>query len=534
MLPKDLEKQLRFYFITDDGVDTPVAEQVKTAILGGATIIQYRKKRFTAGDFEGVMAARKLCKTNRIPFVVNDDIVLARAIEADGVHLGQDDESPAPARRILGDQAIIGVSVSTPAELAGTDTRPCDYIGAGPVFNTTTKTDAKDIIGLEGLTGIVAGADIPVVAIGGIKPGNAASCLAAGAAGVAVISCVTRTVRPLESARQLAAACGIISSPDRILHPWQDEFGLIRHFVDNAPTGSGPSPVFEVYPGDDAAVLSAIGRPVISTDAHIEGVHFDFSWQTPEEVGYKAAVVTLSDLAASYARPVAMFVNLTLPSHASEELAGQMYDGLKKALGEYDCALGGGNISRGRDVGVNLFVVGQSGNTIYPSRSGARPEHGLYCTGRLGLARAGLMSLQAKDISQPELIKKFKFPRARFDAAEILAEHGVGCAIDVSDGLAGDAAHIAEASGLTIAFDMEKEMVDPELAAFCERTGRPVDEMIFRGGEDYELLFACPPDQFQSVKNRLPDACRVGWCRPFSGTYLYGVPPGLKSFQHGF
>ncbi|MEW6079260.1 MAG: thiamine-phosphate kinase [Thermodesulfobacteriota bacterium] len=533
MLPHNLNNCLKFYFITDDGADLPVIDQVKAAILGGATIVQYRHKSFTTALFDEAAAVRSMCRANRIPFIINDNILLAKALEADGVHVGQDDESPADARRIMGPNAIIGVSVSTLAELEKTDTGPCDYIGAGPVFATSTKKDVKPTIGPDGLARVVKAADIPVVAIGGIDAANAGSCFEAGAVGVAVISCVTRSAQPVESARQLAVACGIFAFPDTLLTPWNDEFGLIRAITTDAPLTRGGQPVFDVSPGDDAAVLKDIRRPVISTDAHVQGVHFDLAWQTPEEVGYKAVVVTLSDLAASYARPVAMFVNLTLPPDVSESLAIEICAGLKKALREYDCTLGGGNVTSGRDIYLNLFVIGELLTSRYPSRSNAKINDGLYCTGPLGLARAGLMMLQKKDDALPGLIERFKFPRARFDAAAILAAHDVACVIDVSDGLAGDAAHLAEASRVTLTFDFDDAVYSPDLLTFCKRFGQSPEEMVLRGGEDYELLFTCDPAKFDAIHKQLPEACRVGWCREFDGQYLKGLPHGLRSFQHG-
>jgi thiamin-phosphate kinase len=533
MLLKNKHNYLKFYFITDDGAALPVIDQVKAAILGGATIVQYRRKSFSAKYFEEASAVRVLCRANRVPFIINDNLLLARALDADGVHVGQEDESPAEARRIMGRNAIIGVSVSTLAELEKTDLGPCDYIGAGPVFATSTKKDVKPVIGPDGLARVVRAAGIPVVAIGGINAANAASCFEAGAVGVAVISCVTRSAQPIESASQLADSCGISVFPDTLQSPWQDEFALIRSIMAHAPMQVAGKPVFEIPPGDDAAVLRDIRRPVISTDAHVQGVHFDFAWQTPEEVGYKAAVVTLSDLAASYARPVSMFVNLTLAPDVSESLAVELYGGLKKALAEYDCALGGGNVTSGREISLNLFVIGESLTDRYPSRSNAKEGDGLYCTGKLGLARAGLMMLQIKDDVLPGLIKKFKFPRARFDAAAILAAHDVACVIDVSDGLAGDAAHIAEASRLTLTFDFDDAVYSPDLISFCDRSGRSPDEMILCGGEDYELLFTCQPEKFEAIRRQLPEACRVGWCKAFDGQYLRGIPEGVGSFQHG-
>ena len=201
---------LRFYFITDDGVDGFAAlDQVRTALYAGATIIQYRKKSFSLGDYEEVLAIGRLCREYRVPFVINDNVLLAKAVGADGVHVGQDDAPPQQARLVMGPRAIVGVSVSSMAELEHTDLAVCDYIGAGPTFPTGTKTDAKAVHGLSGLYDIVNQAPVPVVAIGGIDPYNARDCFAHGAVGVAVISCITRAGDPVLAAQAMAAACGL-------------------------------------------------------------------------------------------------------------------------------------------------------------------------------------------------------------------------------------------------------------------------------------------------------------------------------------
>ena len=146
----------------------PVLKQVEIAVKGGATLIQYRNKRFSPAHYDEAKAIRDLCKCNGVPFVVNDNILLAKAIGADGVHVGQGDEKPAVARAIMGEHALIGVSVSTLDELMHTDFSGCDYIGTGPVFSTSTKPDAKAVIGLSGLEAVISRTDLPVVAIGGI------------------------------------------------------------------------------------------------------------------------------------------------------------------------------------------------------------------------------------------------------------------------------------------------------------------------------------------------------------------------------
>ena len=210
MKPEDIRSALRFYFITDDASERfPAPEQVRVAIDAGATMIQYRNKSFSLEDYEEVEAIGRLCRERGVPFLVNDHVLLAKAVGADGVHVGQDDAVPRLARRVMGAQAIVGVSVSTLAELERTDLAFCDYIGTGPTFPTGTKPDAKAVHGLDGLRDIVNLSPLPAVAIGGIDPGNTPDCFANGAAGVAVISCITRADNPADAAGRMAAACGV-------------------------------------------------------------------------------------------------------------------------------------------------------------------------------------------------------------------------------------------------------------------------------------------------------------------------------------
>lgn len=206
----NIRDALRFYFITDDIVEVirPL-EQVRVAIDAGATIVQYRHKTFSLADYEEVAAICRLCRQRQVPFLINDNILLAKAVGADGVHVGQDDAPPRQARQVMGTKAIIGVSVSTITELEHTDLADCDYIGMGPVFPTGTKTDAKPVQGLTGLRDIVKRSPVPVVAIGGIDSDNTADCMAYGADGVAVISCITRAADPASAARAMAVACGL-------------------------------------------------------------------------------------------------------------------------------------------------------------------------------------------------------------------------------------------------------------------------------------------------------------------------------------
>ncbi len=203
-----LIEALRFYFITDDNApEWGPLDQVRSAIEGGATLIQYRNKSYDDSFLGEVIQIRDFCRQKGVGLVINDHIDLAVQVEADGVHLGQSDASPALARQQLGPAAIVGTSVSDLGELAATDLAPCDYMGTGPVFATGTKTDAKAVKGLTGFQEIVKKAPVPVVAIGGITAENARACFEHGAAGVAVISYISRAKNPLENARKLGDVC---------------------------------------------------------------------------------------------------------------------------------------------------------------------------------------------------------------------------------------------------------------------------------------------------------------------------------------
>jgi thiamine-monophosphate kinase len=532
MRPTQLQQQLRFYFITDEASPGLSAlAQAKIAIAAGATAVQYRNKSFSLTDFAEAREIRDLCKANQVLFIVNDDILLAKALCADGVHLGQEDAALHMARQILGPVAIVGASVSTPEELHGTDLTACDYIGAGPVFPTGTKADAGDVIGLAGLKQIIDLSELPVVAIGGIHAKNIADCFARGVAGVSMISAISRADDPENCAAEIAKACGC--SPRFLTVSWQDEFKLIDKILSVSRRGDNFNEIVKAPPGDDAALLASIRHPVITTDTQKENIHFRLDWQTLEEVGQKSVEITFSDLAASYATPLALFVNLSIPALMSDERMESLYKGISAALNRHGAALGGGNISASSEFSIDLFAIGEGNPDIFPLRSAGVPGDGLYVTGPIGLAQAGLSCLMSDERDFPELIKKFKEPHARFDAARILADHGVRCAMDISDGLAGDAGHIATASNVSIEFDPVGFKVDPILEAYCRKNLLDPRLIMLSGGEDYELLFACRSEVFEKIRPHLPEAFCVGKLLPYEGSPFINLPDGIRSYQHG-
>jgi len=194
---EELRRLLQVYLImgSNNCLKDPAAV-LEAAIAGGVTMFQYREKGTgaLAGDERLALASklRELCREHGVPFIVNDDVDLALALDADGVHIGQEDEMAAEVRRRIGTDRILGVSAYDCAEAEAAIRSGADYIGVGPLFGTTTKEDAKAASGLAVLAAMrEQGLGIPIVGIGGITPDNAADVVQAGADGVSVITAIT-------------------------------------------------------------------------------------------------------------------------------------------------------------------------------------------------------------------------------------------------------------------------------------------------------------------------------------------------------
>ena len=200
---------LTLYLVTDPRqvAARGLAATVDAAVTGGATLVQLRDPDAHGRELVAQARALKALLAPRgIALIVNDRVDVAHAAGADGVHLGQDDLSPRAARAILGPEAIIGLSVGTPAEFAGSDLSAVDYLGVGPVRATGTKADAGAAIGPEGVAAVRALTTRPIVGIGGIDAGLAGAVIRAGADGVAVVSAICAAPDPEAAARALKAA----------------------------------------------------------------------------------------------------------------------------------------------------------------------------------------------------------------------------------------------------------------------------------------------------------------------------------------
>jgi thiamine-phosphate pyrophosphorylase len=200
---------LTLYLVTDPRqvAARGLAATVAAAVAGGVTLVQLRDPDAHGRDLVAQARALKaLLKPHGIALIVNDRVDVAHAAGADGVHLGQDDLSPQAARAILGPDAIVGLSVGTPAEFAASDLSGVDYLGVGPVRATGTKADAGAAIGPEGVAAVRALTALPIVGIGGIDAAIAGAVIGTGVEGVAVVSAICAAADPKAAAEALRAA----------------------------------------------------------------------------------------------------------------------------------------------------------------------------------------------------------------------------------------------------------------------------------------------------------------------------------------
>lgn len=178
------------YLVTDESClqGRALVDCVREALEGGVTLVQYRAKTASSAEmYSEALQLKALCDSYKVPLIINDRLDIAMAVGAAGVHLGQDDLPCAAARRILGEEYLIGVSAHNPAEARAALQSGADYLGCGAVFGTATKADVKKL-GTDGLAAICREKGLPVVGIGGVTADNYREVRAAGADGAAIVS----------------------------------------------------------------------------------------------------------------------------------------------------------------------------------------------------------------------------------------------------------------------------------------------------------------------------------------------------------
>lgn len=250
-----------------------------------------------------------------------------------------------------------------------------------------------------------------------------------------------------------------------------EEFRLIRRLLRRlGPLASGV--------GDDAAMLEIPKgeRLVISTDTSVENVHFKRGWITSLEIGFRAGTAALSDIAAMGASGLGLLMSLTIPDSWRDELDG-ISGGVGGAASHTNTLIFGGDLTTGKELSLTITVLGTVREPL--RRSSARVGDHVYVTGVLGGPAAALRALQYGKPVAPQYRERFATPKARIIEGRWLAGHGAHAAIDISDGLVGDAGHIAAASKVRVELHLDKlPLIDDSIGPYAAA----------QSGEEYELL----------------------------------------------
>ena len=264
-----------------------------------------------------------------------------------------------------------------------------------------------------------------------------------------------------------------------------NEFEVISRISDKLPQAP---PEVAVPMGDDCAVLRLGGREwVAASDMLVSGHHFK-GWATPEDVGYKAVAVNVSDVAAMGGLP--RFV-LASGGAESAENALRCFGGILEACEWFGVYPLGGDTTRADALAVDVAILGELAAPPV-LRSGASPGDSLSLTGELGASAAGLLALEG-GVSAPErLVRRHLRPEPRVEAGLVAARLGVGAMIDLSDGLTSDVRHVCERSGIGCRVDLDLLPIADDTRRFVESLGRDPEKLVATGGEDYELLISAP------------------------------------------
>jgi thiamine-monophosphate kinase len=277
------------------------------------------------------------------------------------------------------------------------------------------------------------------------------------------------------------------------------EFELLARLRERLPAAG---PQVRLGSGDDAAVSVPAGATATSVDALVEGVHFRRQNASLRQIGRKALSTALSDLAAMGAAPGEAYVVLGAPEEIGEEELLELGEGLAEVAAETGTAIAGGDLTRAPALTLAVTVVGHSASPEdFVTRAGASPGDVLVVTGELGAAAAGLLLLENPSLNGEDGLRERQLdPTPRLAAGQALAAAGATAMIDLSDGLAGDAGHVAAASGALLVIDAEALPLAPGVAAVAAAAGLDPLELAATGGEDYELFAALPAQAVEPAR----------------------------------
>jgi len=286
----------------------------------------------------------------------------------------------------------------------------------------------------------------------------------------------------------------------------EGEFGLINKYF---------APLSKSAPGaanltDDVAFfeVSAGKVPVVSLDTLVGGVHFFFE-DPPRTLAKKLVRVSLSDLAASGAKPLGYFLSLSMPADTDESWVAEFSKGLREDQKEFGISLFGGDTTvTSGPLSLSLTAVGEAVSDRIVRRSGAEPGQSVFVTGTIGDSAIGLtlikkMGVREAKLRSPDLVQRYLVPNPRVKLAPILRNYATA-SIDISDGLIGDLAHICKASGVSISVDYSALPIsNPAKREIVANSTNK--RLVLAGGDDYEIVFCCSPEDSSVVKSKVEE-----------------------------
>lgn len=302
------------------------------------------------------------------------------------------------------------------------------------------------------------------------------------------------------------------------------EFELLRRLRERLPP---VPPHVIVGVGDDAAVVAGDGASVISVDLLVEDVHFRRATAAPRQIGHKALAAALSDLAAMGTPAGEAYIALTVPPDMSEDDCLEVLEGVMALADSAGATLAGGDVSAAAILTLGVTVVGRVAEPAAAvTRAGSAPGEIVAVTGTLGGAAAGLLLIEGRagdleGAEREELLARQLEPRPRLAAGVALAAAGATAMIDVSDGLAADAGHLASASGVRLEIDADSVPRTPSVNSVAAAAEVDPLELVLGGGEDYELLCTLPAGREPGARTALAGIgvplARIGEVRNGSG-----------------